>query len=297
MVFQQLDTVIAFAGIMLLLSLMITTVVQAVISLLGLRGRNLFWGVEQLLHQLAPEQTQEMRQAARTVAGQILDHGVLADGRSWLRKKLGNGRWGPDEIKPKEIVLLLEQLDLGDNEQVKTAMKSLGVDGAVAQAKELKERVDTWFDTVMEAAADRFKLWDRWWTVIFAALLAFGLQVDSTDILRQLSSGQVRAQVLSQVEDLQGTQVAAPASADLDAWLEKYEQLDTRLNATGLTLFRTDWSLDLFGERFVGMLMTALLLSLGAPFWSRTLGKLIGFRSLVTQREKRTPSEAGGTAG
>ena len=92
MVFQQLDTVIAFAGIMLLLSLMITTAVQAVISLLGLRGRNLFWGVEQLLHQLAPEQTQEMRQAAHTVTGQILDHGVLADGKSWLRKALGNNR-------------------------------------------------------------------------------------------------------------------------------------------------------------------------------------------------------------
>ncbi len=48
---QSLNTAIAFAVVMLLLSLMITMVVQLVISILGLRGRHLTWGLTMLFEQ------------------------------------------------------------------------------------------------------------------------------------------------------------------------------------------------------------------------------------------------------
>ena len=42
---NQLDTLIGFAGVMLLLSLFVTLIVQGIISLLNLRGLSLLWGI------------------------------------------------------------------------------------------------------------------------------------------------------------------------------------------------------------------------------------------------------------
>ena len=51
---KNVDTVLAFAAVMLILSLIVTTVVQMLVTLLSLRGRNLVWGVSRLFRQLDP---------------------------------------------------------------------------------------------------------------------------------------------------------------------------------------------------------------------------------------------------
>ena len=51
---EQLDTAIAFTVVMLMLSLMITAVVQMISAVLDLRGRNLAAGLENLLRQIEP---------------------------------------------------------------------------------------------------------------------------------------------------------------------------------------------------------------------------------------------------
>ncbi len=71
---DQVDSVLAFAIIMLLLSLLITAGVQLLVAVSGLRGRNLLWGVEQLLRQIAPglgkaEHEDAVAVAARHVLG------------------------------------------------------------------------------------------------------------------------------------------------------------------------------------------------------------------------------------
>lgn len=313
MLFEQLDTVIAFAAVMLLLSLMITTAVQAVISLLGLRGRNLFWGVEQLFRQLAPRQDAAMRRHARTIASEILGHEVLADGANWLRRTpWGAGRWGPGGIQLEEVRLVLGQAaDRGFDGKLGPAVDGLLGEAAaeglevVDRAKSLVDGAEKWFDTVMDAAADRFKLWSRWWTVIFAVLMAFGLQVDSVEIMRQLSTDTVRDQVIDQIEGLNEVYsglhaetaedaTAEAAAARLQALEEASATLEGIKQASSLTLFHPAWSEADF-EPSIGMLMTALLLSLGAPFWYGALGKLVGFRSATSRRERpAAPPESSG---
>ena len=51
---EKLDTLIAFAVVMLGVSLLITMLTQMVSTALGLRGTNLLWGLETLFQQLAP---------------------------------------------------------------------------------------------------------------------------------------------------------------------------------------------------------------------------------------------------
>src|SRR5437773_8367218 len=52
---QQLDTAIAFVVVMLLLSLLVTALVQAISALLDLRGRNLTRALTDLFKQIDPE--------------------------------------------------------------------------------------------------------------------------------------------------------------------------------------------------------------------------------------------------
>src|SRR5829696_4371576 len=100
MFLEHLDTVIAFAVMMLLLSLIITSLVQMFAGLFNLRGKNLLWGTEQLLRQLDPRLTTE----ARTLADRILRHAALTHRA---------GRHA-SAIRPSELVLVLGQISRGE---------------------------------------------------------------------------------------------------------------------------------------------------------------------------------------
>ena len=60
---------------------------------------------------------------------------------------------------------------------------------------------DTWFDTVMNRTTDRFVIQTRRFTVAFAILLAFGLQIDSLDLIKNLSTDAELRAVLVQGAD------------------------------------------------------------------------------------------------
>ena len=82
---QQIDTAIAFTVVMLMLSLIVTAAVQMITALTDLRGRNLAWGLENLLRQAEPEFREKLpdgstiaEHIAQVVVGEA-DHGDLAD--------------------------------------------------------------------------------------------------------------------------------------------------------------------------------------------------------------------------
>src|SRR5206468_10860863 len=45
------------------------------------------------------------------------------------------------------------------------------------------------------------------------------------------------------------------------------------------------WTLDNFAMKLLGIILTATLLSLGAPFWYAALKNLIRLRSLIAQKD------------
>ncbi len=71
---QHLDTVIAFAVVMLLLSLLVTVLVQMVVTALYLRGKNLLWATRLLVTQIDPE----LGVDARNLAERVLRHPALS---------------------------------------------------------------------------------------------------------------------------------------------------------------------------------------------------------------------------
>jgi hypothetical protein len=166
---EKLDTLIAFAVVMLGVSLIITILTQIVSTALGLRGSNLLWGVETLLTELGPGLT-GAGLPPRTLAKQILQHQLISDSTfsrasgMWLIGPLigllsrlpGTGwlidRWRlATAIRPEELVRMLER----------TKSQLAAGHAAIAQldnllnpaAEELKRKLVLLNNTVLPAGA------------------------------------------------------------------------------------------------------------------------------------------------
>ena len=421
---ERLDTVIAFATVMLLLSLLVTTLVQMALTLIGLRGWSLYWGVKRLLEQIDPKLAAHQKEIAdrllrhpavthsgwrravairreelvRLLGDLSKDPKYLPDPafRHWLRKYVPDFlrrllAWRfphpakallmSDEAKRALKALIDEKVQGATAEEIArvqgvaasltdllpsqaTAVQNV-VDKVLAETNKLSAEASAWFDTVMDRTSERFKLHTRYITVLLSFLLALSFQIDSLDLLRQLSRNtSVRNAVIQLYEPTLGladtvTQNTAlrerlatdtlidlkknPSFAaqfanagdvpeDLDtqdagadwlakvlngnvpkeigdayregykkraeALLEKFESTATKSRAllaqTGLRIFpdplrwpvyRQSWT----GRQLLGVLMTGLLLSLGAPFWFNTLRKLSDLRPIVARRVDGEP--------
>jgi hypothetical protein len=227
MVLRYLDTAIGFAVIMLLLSLLVTTLVQSVIAVLNLRGWNLKWGLELLLGQIDSGMTQEIRE---DISDKVLMHSAIASTgflrlRRWavairveelfrILRQLGagevdkKGKLGPDALARLQQLLGEPLLAAARVEQLATDIaKVVPVDAAVLKVKMLQvlaepgkvvAGVSDWFDTVMDRATQRFTMHTRWLSVIAAVLLTFALRLDTPGVLNRIwSNAALRDQLVA----------------------------------------------------------------------------------------------------
>jgi len=77
-----LDTLIGFAVVMLVMSLLITILTQMVSALLNHRGSNLLWGLKTLFANIDPKQFPKLTANAEAVAHAVLTHCLISD--SWF---------------------------------------------------------------------------------------------------------------------------------------------------------------------------------------------------------------------
>ncbi len=323
MFLDAVDTVLAFCMIMLLLSLLVTVLVQMVISIFGLRGKNLVFGVQQLVGMVAPDLDES---DAASLATKVLNHPALGAG----------GKRASVELHPKEVLMVLDDLRKTEKlaPNVKAAIDSLFESDAsedsklvgsldilqklrnalpeqaaaaqklaktvLAEQKEIVVRLDNWFDSAMNHASERLKLHARWITAGAALVFATGLEINAVSILEQLSNDpQVRAQVLAQTDAtlaLYDQAQAAAASPEAAQAKEAVDSLRATLAKSGLAVFGLlDEGWECYtGRAFAGSLLTALLLSLGAPFWYGVIGKIVGFRSALAGKQNTQATPKGG---
>ena len=199
MTLENFDTILAFAAIMLLLSLLITTLVQFTLAALGLRRKNLLWGVRRVL-----ERSPRLKSHADVVARAALSHPAVShSGQS------------ADVIGSMELMRIVEDLvedpealEEGTRNALRSALVSHGItDEAIDQARMIKERLrerfpdeadrleeaieetlsdarqsaselasdmNRWFETVMNRVSARFRLQARLVTVGLGVCAAEG---------------------------------------------------------------------------------------------------------------------------
>jgi len=126
---DSLDTLIGFALIFTVVSLLITILVQIVTSVLNLRGHNLAWGIAEAFEVIAPDLKARARGDGKALADHLLKDYLISD------SQLGFWRGKASAVRPGELFALLHSIAVGKRaadqseirNHVKTLFKGLGV--------------------------------------------------------------------------------------------------------------------------------------------------------------------------
>lgn len=306
---KSLDVLIGFALVMLLASLAVTLLTQAMAAMLRLRGKHLLRGVASLVKQIDPA----LDAHAGTISTAVLTHPLVAQfngkpgvviQREELTRillELAAGRAGslepraraalmaglqragiPDPAAALERIQMLalkleaEQPALADHVRHTIAI----VQGA---SSDYVARVNAWFDVTMDRVGQAFTFYTRRITIAASLLVAVGLQLDALDLLKRLSNDdKLREAFVAQARE-------AAARPDLPA--PTYAELQQQLGQTGYAILPNGWNWD--WNRAPGLLLSAMLLSLGAPFWYGALKNLVRLRPLLASKEEVQRQERG----
>jgi hypothetical protein len=358
---------------MLLVSMVVTVITQALTTILNTRGKHLLTSVADILGQLHPGIT---RKIAEEIAQKALTHPLVSQANGQLAhvihreeltklllelgaedgpQKLSdeakkalqtalveNGicqNGTPDQIrdqirdKTKNIRALALQLELAHPELTNAARARIAV---LQQASsQFVAKINLWFDQTMDRASERFTAHTRYVTFFASLAVALVLQLDTAALVSRLSTDdQLRSALYDLAQKQQAEQAPAssqpnapvandqkstppPANAASAAAMpvvpltdmDKQNLKDLMVNNVigipqSLSDWLSRWNKDNFLVKILGILLTALLLSLGAPFWYGALQNLLQLRSALAnkddqQREERQltgqPAPLGGT--
>jgi hypothetical protein len=322
---KTLDVLIGLTVIMLVLSMGVTMLTQFVTTVLNSRGRHLKRGLVDLLNQIDPALKQKIGTATESMAGRVADavltHPLisstgrrlgtvvhreeltrlllyLADDSATLEQEVKtglkqvlarNGIADPDGTlkKIRDVSLQLE-----------AANPSLAVDirQTMAILQEARSdfvgKINNSFDQAIDRVAQRFTASTRAITFVGALLVAGALQVDTIGLVNRLSADdKLRDAFVTRAASIQGVRsTSVPAqAAGVTPGAETIDMeymaflADNGLLTAART--RSQWIARWGQINFVGVLITSLLLSLGAPFWYNALGRLLQLRSLLAAKD------------
>lgn len=188
------------------------------------------------------------------------------------------------------------------------------LDNIVGTVQGAAGNLEAWFTKVLDRVSQRFTMWMRVWTVAFAFLIAFGACIDTFQLLSDLSTNNaLRTQLVNaapQINDLAKSVPLQPGvTQDLTTLKQNADQVRAILATSGAglpTVSPRNWHWKLSGfftgafwsqfttpalwRQFAGVLATALLLSLGAPFWYNALSQLTSLKPVLAGKAPATPA-------
>ena len=235
--------------------------------------------------------SEQAKEALRTA---LIENGICRPGtpeeiQQQIREKLTNVR----------AVAL--QLELSHPELTNAARARVAL---LQQANsQFLARINLWFDQTMDRVSERFTAHTRYVTFFTGLALALALQLDTAALVSRLSSDNDLRRSLLEIAEKQdtGSPAGAPGNSasstpvrltDIDR--QNLRDLVTN-NVIGIPQSLSDWvnrwTLDNCVMKALGIVLTALLLSLGAPFWYSTLQNLIRLRSVLATKDDQQRTE------
>jgi hypothetical protein len=291
-----LDVAIGLFFVYLLLSLICSAIQEFLAGILNWRAKNLEAGIRNLLAD--PN--------AAGVADAVLKHPLIA--------RLAKPGKLPSYIPSTYFALaLMDSLKKADAKgtpmalasqsvaelpdgTLKTALTNLIEDGQ-GDVDRIRSNIEHWFDNKMDRASGWYKRKAKLVMLVIGFVLAIGLNVDSIHVAQALWKDQgLRDAIVAQAQaDMGGVQsqsftilkgeldgLKLPIGWDLSAGKKD----DTAGQATSDKACMTYWLIA-----FLGWLITAICVSLGAPFWFDALGNALKIRSSGNR-----PERSGGSA-
>ena len=309
-----LDVGLGLILMYLVLALACTSMNEFIASLFNLRGKKLFLGIEHLLLS-GPAKPRSTGQPREVLAQDIYAHPLI--------KSLYSRRW-PSYIPAERFAQALMDTLLPadtpgarDAAQLKAAALELRnpdlrrvlllmIDGAGDNLDLVQKNLEQWFDQAMDRVSGWYKRQTQWLTLVLAAGLTFAANADTIAIANRLSSDAALRQALvaqAQVYAEGAAPLSAPAApADSGgtgpARPDSVTQAKARLVGARIDDLRglglpLGWGsagfAQLNGAKILGLIVTVLAVSLGAPFWFDVLQKVMTVRAAGKAPEEPKP--------
>jgi hypothetical protein len=165
-------------------------------------------------------------------------------------------------------------------------------------------KVNSWFDGTIDRVAQRFTGTTRAVTFVVGLLVAATFQVDTINLINRLSADdKLRDAFVNQASVTVARQTTAAAQSPNATPESRQQALADDYRAfvmqKGLLAFpdsfegwKKGW--NNFGV-LAGVLLTTLLLSLGAPFWYNALGQFLQLRSVLAKKDDEQRQSRQGT--
>jgi hypothetical protein len=319
--FAALDVALGLIFVYLVLSLVCTAVNETVSSMLAWRADTLREGIANLLD--SEEKRKELYEhplvaglIRRSPAAAAAAEGVSPSRRAKMRATLA--RRIPvlrDERYPSYLpARVFAQAILNPVKEgrltpmtVSEAIAELP-DGKPRQALEtmwreaagnveaFRDSLETWYDEAMARVSGWYRRKVQFFLWVWAGGITLLLHADSIQIAQALWTDDAkRAAVVSRAEELAAG--PEPTAADAATYLDEVDKIQIPLGWGSWP--DVAWWRDVFlviPLNVVGLVMTAVALTLGAPFWFDLLKKVANIRAAgraPTERPVEKPGEAG----
>ena len=282
-----LGILIAFVTVILLLSIVVTSLVQAVQAFIRLRARNLWLGLSKIL-----------------TVEEGLDPTVASDKAIKILNRVSSAMRGKKEDGNKFFSNLFgPKVSWLEPEELKKTLQKYQTNLGVVNIDNIIER----YEDASKSMSKRFQHYTRLLTIVCATLVAVHFQVSTPELLEELSADPQRVQKLVELADKildeedkkelldeareqakQELALISVLSRQRDYFYVDYGEGDKpeksdkatiercRGNKSGCTRF-FKW------DNIVGTAITVLLLTLGAPFWFNMLKNLVNLRDTLKQ--------------
>lgn len=284
---EALDVVIGMIFIYLLFSLFVSIVNELISTLFSMRGSTLYSALSQFLSET------DLQSVCKDPRIQLLLKKKTTPGSSEPITKYNF----PDFIPEEQIAEILY-----DN---RNKLQNL----SKTQLKLSKKKLLSLYDLTVSQAQRTYKKNIRIVILILSVVVSIGFNLDSISVYKELSSDTVKAATIA---NSAAQYIALNDSLDFSAsdsatvkkiMLEiknlndqQLEKLDGNLGSIGWDLKKDEVVLSSIFQtishprknsvQIIGWLISALALSLGAPFWFDLLKKLVNIKNEITKNTK-----------
>ena len=313
-----LDVAIGMAFLYLLLSIICTTVNEWISGILKTRSKMLEQAIKQLLDDqpgvMPPSPASDESGGAPPAAPppQIRDfleqfyhhpiidgmmRGLGADGKhfSYLPARSFSTvvmdlvtAHAPGRI---DVETLEHGIKIMPDGEVKRALLA-AIQNAGDSLEEAQKNIEAWFDDTMDRVSGWYKRVTQKWTIILALLVTVGVNADTIHMMRTLwMNPTLRAQVVEQAKEraakprptatIDYTDPNDPKKPVVRSESNQLSTAEQKVleNLIGWTKDRVPVGGWAWIEHLLGWILTAIAVSLGAPFWFDTLNKFMNLRN------------------
>lgn len=315
-----LDVTIGLIFLYLLLALMATVVTDGLAGLLRLRSRNLNKSLEALLksddaktlsnifHNTGTMQTiqtmtgkywfqfkTDSREKYTRVESKSFVNALLEAGKASMESDKVGGESKPAPTLITSAAELIEIIEALPESNLKKSVITI-IDDKKDDVKAMKALIADWFDTMMETASLRFKAAMKQYAFVAALIVTIAANADSINIAGALwEDDTMRTQIAENAAAFVAEAETVDELADFEAVQAELRPFPIGWDTTA-PHHSSDWYLSLDGwlKKIAGWLLTALAVSLGAPFWFDLLKKLAAIRKpgAAAQVDAKKPGTA-----